>query len=64
MLGFIHSGLTLKSLVNGTPRDPYDDPYVRTIFRMNIKEVMQIPKVDDTTFLLRLDQNTDDMTGE
>ena len=63
MLGLIQGVLTLTSL-DGTTSDPYEDPYVRSIFRLSIKEVMQIPKLDDATFLLRLEQSTDDMTGK
>ncbi|CAF1402853.1 unnamed protein product [Rotaria sordida] len=41
--------------------DPYEDNYVQTIFRMNKKELMAIPKLDDDVFLYNLERNIDDI---
>ncbi|CAF1584554.1 unnamed protein product [Rotaria magnacalcarata] len=69
VIGLVYGHLTRSSLAENvflpkeSSSDPYEDLYVQTIFQMNKKELMQIPKLDDEVFLFNLERNIDDMTG-
>ncbi|CAF4604140.1 unnamed protein product [Rotaria socialis] len=69
VIGLVYGHLTRSSLAENvflpkeSSSDPYENRYVQTIFRMNKKELMQIPKLDDEVFLFNLERNIDDMTS-
>ena len=43
--------------------DPFMDPYIEVVCQMNVKEIMSIPKLNDTEFLQYLLDDTNGYLG-
>ncbi|CAF1253017.1 unnamed protein product [Rotaria sordida] len=52
----VHNVLTTDEL----HIDPFEDPYLRTVLRMDSKTLMEIPMLDDATFISQLNESNDD----
>ncbi|CAF0999290.1 unnamed protein product [Rotaria sordida] len=56
----VQCDLSMPSLL---VHDPFDNPYLKAILRMDIKALMKIPILDDDTFISQFNKSNSDVNG-
>ncbi len=60
----VECDLISSPLNQNSRNDPFQDPYLQTIFCIDRKTLSKIPILDDDRFLLQLNERVDNRKGE